>query len=70
MTKQQRINYLRQQADFIKQLADDLENGKEPQYWTVDLPIPEYEQERELQTAAKEFNWKAEREIEEAKGIA
>ncbi|OXM84003.1 hypothetical protein [Paenibacillus rigui] len=64
MTKQQFIQYLRDQADYIKQMANDIENGVEPQYWTVDLPIPEYEQEREMQTAAREFNWKYDKEIE------
>lgn len=46
MTKQQMLDYLRDQVSWINRLAEEIEDGKEITCaWAVDLDLPEYQTE-------------------------
>ncbi|MDQ0873759.1 hypothetical protein QFZ77_002418 [Paenibacillus sp. V4I3] len=46
MTKQQMLDYLRDQSFWINQLAQEIEDGEEITCaWAVDLDLPEYQTE-------------------------
>lgn len=68
MTKQQMLDYLRDQSFWINQLAQQIEDGEEITCaWAVDLDLPEYQTEvvtiheqlklnHELHTAVEELS--------------
>jgi hypothetical protein len=46
MTKQQMVNYLRNQSFWINQLVEEIEDDREITCaWAVDLDLPEYQKE-------------------------
>lgn len=66
MAKSEYIQYLRNQACFINELADQLERGEQPTIdWAIDLAIPDYEADFEQRRLNAEINdhiekeWKA-----------
>ncbi|MFD1776696.1 hypothetical protein ACFSF2_22765 [Paenibacillus rhizophilus] len=54
MTKEQYIEYLRNQAEWINQLADELQSGEPKSAWAVDFNMkrPDVIEERELKESA------------------